>query len=167
MQNGMLDVNEEARVCSRWPGPRWRPASSSRRACGNGCLQLNSTPGSRGRDHRGRDERVHVRRRSGNVQWSADAAPRLGPRPRTPGPGPSWLACTRASRPAGLARREHGRRPRPRRTPRSSQNTSTQRADGAQASSIGPAHQVDVAGPGSAANSGGTTWRAEVGDLGG
>ena len=46
MQNGMLDVKQEPGLQSVAKATV-APASSSRRACGYGCLQLNSTPGSR------------------------------------------------------------------------------------------------------------------------
>ena len=97
MQNGMLDVNEEPGLQSV-ARATVAPASSSRRACGNGCLQLNSTPGSRVATT-GVETSASTSSSVRNVQWSADAAP-ASAATRMPGPGPSWLACTRASRPA-------------------------------------------------------------------
>ena len=47
------------------------------------------------------------RRRVRWVQWSAEAAP-SSTASATPGPGPSWLACTRRPSPAAAAGREHG-----------------------------------------------------------
>ena len=134
MQNGMLDVNEEPGLQSV-ARATVAPASSSRRACGNGCLQLNSTPGSRVATT-GVDTSASTSSSVRNVQWSADAAP-ASAATRTPGPGPSWLACTRALSPAARPAASTAAASSAPNAP-SSQNTSTQRADGAQASSIGP-----------------------------
>ena len=70
------------------------------------------------------------------VQWSADAAC-ASTATATPGPNPSWLACTRghspAARPAASTVRASSAPNAP-----SSQNTSTHLAYGAHAASIGP-----------------------------
>ena len=73
---------------------------------------------------------------SRNVRWSAEAAPNSAAS-LAPGPGPSWLACTRGISPAAFpAFSTAAASSRP--NAPFSQNTSTHRLCGAQAASIGP-----------------------------
>ena len=116
------------------------PASTSPRPSGYGERVENSTPGSSvATVVPAAPTRASTSAPVRKVQWSTLAAPSSTAR-RTPGPADSWLPCTRrpspASRPATSTRRasssvnayaDAG-----------SQNTSTQRACGAQAASIGP-----------------------------
>ena len=131
MQNGMLLVKQEPGLQSV-ARATVAPASSRRRACGKGCLAAELHAGQQGRDHARADTRASTSASVRNVQWSADAAP-ASAATWTPGPGPSWLACTRAVRPAarpaariaaGLVAR---RTPRPRRTRRPSGPTARRR----------------------------------------
>ena len=89
-----------------------------------------------------------------NVQWSAEAAP-SSTASRTPGPGPSWLAWIRGSRPRARPAVSTARASSAPNAPRS-QNTSTQRECGAHASSIGP-HTRSTYRAESPSNSAGTT----------
>jgi hypothetical protein len=136
-QNGIDDVNDVPGLQSV-ASATVTPASSRRRASGYGERVENSTPGSSVAtvaDDASASTSAAVR----NVQWSTLAAPSSTPS-RTPGPAASCPACTRtpraAARPASSTARassasnacgEAG-----------SQNTSTQRACGAHAASIGP-----------------------------
>src|SRR5215469_591293 len=133
-QNGMLEVYDDPGLQSVAMATT-TPASSKRRASGYGCLVPNSAPGSSVAtvsDDASAATSVSLR----NVQWSAEAAP-ASTATVTPGPGPSWLACTRGSSPRAFPAASTARASSAPNAPRS-QNTSTQRACGAHASSIGP-----------------------------
>ena len=79
------------------------------------------------------------------MQWSTLAAP-SSTASWTPGPGPSWLPCTRSSSPARRPASSTVRASSPSKAygDAGSQNTSIQRAYGAAASSISPGDQRDV-----------------------
>src|SRR2546423_14947295 len=134
MQNGTDEVYEEPGLQSVASATA-APASSSARASGYGCRVENSAPGSNVATV---DEPANASMSTVDrwVQWSAEAAP-SSTASWTPGPGPSWPACTRAPRPALMPASRIVRDCSPSNAPRS-QNTSTQRAYGTAAASMSP-----------------------------
>ena len=116
------------------------PAASSRAASGKGERVQNSTPGSRvATVVEAAADRASTSASDRYVQWSTLAAP-SSTASWTPGPGPSWLPCTRSSSPARRPASSTVRASSPSKAygDAGSQNTSIQRAYGAAASSISP-----------------------------
>ncbi len=137
MQNDMLVVNELPGLQSV-ASATVTPASSSRLASGHGARVENSAPGSRvATVVPAAAASASTSASVVNVQWSTDAAPSSTPSWMPP-LGPSWPACRRDIRPAAIAAVRMWRVSSTSKAPRS-QNTSAHTADGAQASSIGPA----------------------------
>ena len=111
------------------------PAARSARASGYRDRVENSAPGSRVATV---DDPASASMSTVDiwVQWSAEAAP-SSTASCTPGPGPSWFACTRAPRPAASPAFRTVRARSPSNAP-CSQNTSIQRAYGRAAASMSP-----------------------------
>ncbi len=133
-QNGTDEVKDDPGLQSV-DSATVTPASSSRRASGQGARVENSAPGSSVATVAplaSASTSASVR----CVQWSALAAS-SSTASRTPGPWESWLAWIRGCRPLALPAVRIARAWSPSKAP-FSQKTSIQRACGAQASSIAP-----------------------------
>ena len=135
MQNGMDVVYDEPGLQSV-ASATVTPASISRRASGYGDAGGELGARQQGRDGVAAGERLDVVvGRRGCSGRPRRRRPR--PRPALPAPCSSWLACMRGSRPRAIPARRISRAWSASKAPRS-QNTSIQRACGAQASSIAP-----------------------------
>ena len=144
MQNGIDEVKQVPGLQSV-ASATVTPASSSRRASGYGERVENSTPGSSVATVVAAGQRVDVG--VGQVGAVVDAGgAELDREPHARARPTSWLPCTRSPRPAARPAVSTARASSPSNAcaDAGSQNTSTQRACGAQAASIGAGDQRDV-----------------------